>query len=288
MFAQQMVGIAGQFDAQFLLDLDGERGFHVIDAYFGFFREFCQFGAQELRGQMFGSGGQGFHVRGKRGFGDEVAQGKGQCVAKFPPAFTGARVAGIGQIACAVILPQDEARGGLGVVDGPGGHGDVADDDRNPGRHRGVGQHRGFLGDDGEVRPDGVVQEMFGNGVEDCGQAVDGHGRPVLGGEELDEVVGQKQDVLDMVEMGVGDENMFDAGLGGQIEGGGDGAGIEEDGVVDEKRGEMLSWEIGAGTAEYAQVHTSLLVAGDARGPNSLSRAWSFVKGGLDRKQWLV
>jgi len=261
---QQPVGIAGQFGAQFLGDLGGEGGFHVINADFRPCAQFVKFCAQKFRGQVPGGGGQPFHVRGERGLGDEVLQGEGQGVAGPPPVVAGAGVAGVGDVSRPAVLPQDKSRGGLGVVDGVGGHGDVADGHREAGRHGGVGQDRRILRDDGEVGPDGVVEQMGGNGVEDFGQPVDFDRGPVFADKEFDEVVGQKQDVLDVVQVAVGDEDMLDAGLGGQIEGGGDGTGVKKDGVVDEKRGQVLAGEIGPGTAEYAQVHASLLPCGRA------------------------
>jgi hypothetical protein len=57
---------------------------------------------------------------------------------------------------------------------------------------------------------------------------------------------------------------MFDAGLGGQIDGGGDGSGVEEHGIVDEKGGQVVARQIRAGAAEHAQVHGTLQVAGTA------------------------
>ncbi|KAF5029813.1 hypothetical protein DSECCO2_644700 [anaerobic digester metagenome] len=187
----------------------------------------------------------------------------------------------------AAVLPQDEARGGLGVVDGKGGHGKSLEGHGDAGRHGGIGEHGRVLGDDGEVGPDGVVEQMRGDGVEDFGQSVDGQGRARFPGEAFDQVVGEEEDVLDVVQMGMGNENMFDAGLRGQIDGGGDGSGVEEHGIVDKKGRQVVSGQIRAGAAEHAQVHGTLQVAGTA-GAGSLSRGRGFVKGGLDRAWGLV
>jgi hypothetical protein len=76
------------------------------------------------------------------------------------------------------------------MVDGPGGHGDVVDGDRNAGLHGGIGQNGRIGRNDGEIGPDGVVEQMDGDGVEHFGQAVDLEGGAGACGEKLDEVVG--------------------------------------------------------------------------------------------------
>ena len=77
--------------------------------------QFGQFRPQELRGEVLGDGGQVFQIGGEGGLGDEVFQGKRQFVALAPPGVADAGVPGIGQVVCAAILPQDKARGGLGM-----------------------------------------------------------------------------------------------------------------------------------------------------------------------------
>ena len=128
---------------------------------------------------------------------------------------------------------------------------------------------------------------MRGDGVENFGQAVDLQGGAVFPGEKFDEVVGQKQDVLDVVQMGMADENVFDAGLCGQVEGGGHASGVEQNGVVDQKSGQVVAWEIRSRTAEHAHDHVSLLVAW-AAGCATLCPRGGFVKRGLDRVEGLV
>ena len=56
-------------------------------------------------------------------------------------------------------------------------------------------------------------------------------------------------------------ENMFDAGLLGQVQGRGDRTGIEEDVRFHEKGGEVLAGEVRAGAAEHAQIHVFLQIA---------------------------
>ena len=68
-----------------------------------------------------------------------------------------------------------------------------------------------FIRNYGEVRPDGVVEKVLFQGVQDAFRADDGD-RKIPAGTDID-VVRQEHDIAYMVQVGMGDEDMIDPGL---------------------------------------------------------------------------
>lgn len=218
----------------------------MVDVHLGPVGQALQFAAQEFRRHVLGDGGQLFQVVGEGGLGDDVLHRDGHGCQELPPFGAWAGVAGVGQGLALVLPPEHEAAGALGVVHRAGREAQAAHADGFAGGHGHVAQHRGIGGDDREIGPDGVVQQVGGDGLQHVGQAVNVHGRAGVVPEELDQVVRQEEDVLDVVQVRVGDEDVRDFGLFVQRQVGRDGTGVQEDVLVHEKGRQVMPGQIRA------------------------------------------
>ena len=90
-----------------------------------------------------------------------------------------------------------------------------------------------FIRNYGEVRPDGVVEKVLFQGVQDAFRADDGD-RKIPAGTDID-VVRQEHDIAYMVQVGMGDEDMIDPGLFLHGKGGRNRPAVDQHFAIDQK-----------------------------------------------------
>ena len=214
----------------------------VIDPHRHRGLELLQFPAQFLRGQVLGGIGQPAHFIGKAGFRDEQFQ-------VLRPVGHPVDLLGLGGVGGeqegGVVVLHQVAHAGHQVVD----------------RYRGDAQSFQFVGSAGkdlgktddrvvgardhrEIRPDLVVEEMPPEGVEGPGQGPDLHrhvGVPV-------DVLGEERQAADVVQVGMGNEDLPDADLLRHRERLGERPGVDGHAAVHQESGQPVSFGLSTGT----------------------------------------
>ena len=144
-----------------------------------------------------------------------------------------------------------ERLGGFDPVTHPGHHvvdrdhldPEVGHVDDFTGDHGFITHHRVFAGwQDGEIRPDDIVEDVGLQGLQGGGQAMDDDGRF----DAIEDAVDQQGDADNVVHVGMGQENMANLGHGIQIEIAETGTGIDENLVIETQGGRP---QAGADTA---------------------------------------
>lgn len=135
-----------------------------------------------------------------------------------------------------------------GMMDGVDIHGDGADVheilDRTVAQDRAVA-----VRDVREVGPDLVVEEVLAEDIED----LEGRDELDRAAPKHEHVVGEETDVLDVVEVRVAQEDVVDVSLFFEGKGGGRGAGVEQDIVVEQEARGLITRSDAAVGAEHAQ-----------------------------------
>ena len=102
--------------------------------------------------------------------------------------------------------------------------------------------------DGGKIGPDFIVEHVFLEIGKHIGPAEDGH---LAGFGHQGQIVDEKRNSLDVVQVRMGQEDMGDSALLVSVQAQGNGSGIHQKEVVDEKSRGITAGTLGAGRAEY-------------------------------------
>ena len=107
----------------------------------------------------------------------------------------------------------------------------------------------------GEIGPDDAVEDVAAQRVQRLGQGVDDDRAAPLAATHAHDAVGQQADREHVVEVGMADEDVVDAGQLVQAEVADAGAGVDQDRLVEQERRGPAAGGDGPGTSEDANDH---------------------------------